>query len=114
MKITGQFRDINNNIYTVEIDNPSVSAADIVIGEHYNEGDDDLLYFTDEPITVDFEYDDLFSVIAMHSATINLYARDFVGNLLYANNARSVTVLIKKGNEVIFDEIGRASCRERV
>ena len=104
MKITGQFRDINNNIYTVEIDNPSVSAADIIIGEHYNEGDDDdLLYFTDEPVTIDFEYDDLFTVIGMHSATINLYARDFVGHLLYANNARSVTVLIKKGNEVIFD-----------
>ena len=104
MKITGQFRDINNNIYTVEIDNQSVSAADIVIGEHYNDdGDDDLLYFTDEPVTIDFEYDDLFTVIGMHSATINLYARDFVGHLLYANNARSVTVLIKKGNEVIFD-----------
>ena len=30
MRITGQFRDIHENLYSVEIDNPSVSHADII------------------------------------------------------------------------------------
>lgn len=103
MKITGQFRDIHENLYSVEIDNPSVSHADIIIGEHYNDGDNDLLYFTDEPCKIETETDDLFTVIIKTSATINLYARDYIGDLLYASNARSVTVLIKKGGYILFD-----------
>ena len=103
MRITGQFRDIHENLYSVEIDNPSVSHADIIIGEHYNDGDNDILYFTDEPCKIETESDDLFTVIIKKSATINLYARDYIGDLLYAGNARSVTVLIKKDTTVLFD-----------
>lgn len=103
MKITGQFKDIHENLYSVEIDNPSVSHADIIIGEHYNDGDNDLLYFTDEPCKIETETDDLFTVIIKTSATINLYARDYIGDLLYASNARSVTVLIKKDGYILFD-----------
>lgn len=103
MWITGEFRDIHGNKCSVEIGNPSVSHADIIIGEHYNEGDNDLLYFTDEPVKIETVADDLFTVIIKTSATINLYARDYIGDLLYASNARSVVARIKKNGVVIFD-----------
>lgn len=103
MWITGEFRDIHGNKCSVEIGNPSVSHADIIIGEHYNEGGNDLLYFTDEPCKIETEADDLFTVIIKTSATINLYARDYIGDLLYASNARSVVARIKKNGVVIFD-----------
>lgn len=103
MWITGEFRDIHGNKCSVEIGNPSVSHADIIIGEHYNEGDNDLLYFTDEPVKIETEADDLFTVIIKTSATINLYARDYIGDLIYASNARSVVARIKKNGVVIFD-----------
>lgn len=103
MWITGEFRDIHGNKCSVEIGNPSVSHADIIIGEHYNEGDNDLLYFTSEPVNIETEADDLFTVIIKTSATINLYARDYIGDLLYASNARSVVARIKKNGVVIFD-----------
>ena len=103
MWITGEFRDIHGNKCSVEIGNPSVSHADIIIGEHYNEGDNDLLYFTSEPVKIETEADDLFTVIIKTSATINLYARDYIGDLLYASNARSVVARIKKNGVVIFD-----------
>ena len=103
MWITGEFRDIHGNKCSVEIGNPSVSHADIIIGEHYNEGDNDLLYFTSEPVKIETESDDLFTVIIKTSATINLYARDYIGDLLYASNARSVVARIKKNGVVIFD-----------
>lgn len=103
MWITGEFRDIHGNKCSVEIGNPSVSHADIIIGEHYNEGDNDLLYFTSEPVKIETEADDLFTVIIKTSATINLYARDYIGDLLYASNARSVVARIKKNGTTIFD-----------
>lgn len=103
MWITGEFRDIHGNKCSVEIGNPSVSHADIIIGEHYNEGDNDLLYFTDEPVKIETVADDLFTVIIKTSATINLYARDYIGDLIYASNARSVVARIKKNGVVIFD-----------
>lgn len=103
MWITGEFRDIHGNKCSVEIGNPSVSHADIIIGEHYNEGDNDLLYFTSEPVNIETEADDLFTVIIKTSATINLYARDYIGDLFYASNARSVVARIKKNGTTIFD-----------
>ena len=101
MIITGQFDDLYYNRYTVEIENTSVSGDTIVIGEHYGNGepDNDLMYFSDEAVTTESEMDNMFTVIGMQSATINVRVKEFVGELLYANNARSVKVKIQKNNE---------------
>lgn len=105
MRITGQFRDIHENLYNVEIINLSAGQSDetFIIGEHYNEGDNDLLYFTDEPVKIETEADDMFTAIIKTSATINLYARDYIGHLLYADNATSVTVRIYYNDTIYFD-----------
>lgn len=110
MIITGQFDDLYYNRYTVEIENTSISGDTIVIGEHYGDGqpDNDLMYFTDDPVETEAEMDDMFTVIGMQSATINLRVKEFVGELLYANNARSVKVKIRKNNQVIFDGYAEA------
>lgn len=110
MIITGQFDDLYYNRYTVEIENTSISGDTIVIGEHYGNGepDNDLMYFSDDAVTTESEMDDLFTVIGMQSATINVRVKEFVGELLYANNARSVKVKIQKNNDVIFDGYAEA------
>lgn len=108
MIIKGTFKDINDNAYTVEINNSTVTGNSITIGENYNDTDKDLLYFSDNPVELEQKSDDLFDEIIMQSATIELYAREFVADKLYSDNDRSTSVVIKKGNVVYFNGYAEA------
>lgn len=104
MKITGEFKDLFDNIIRVEIDNTSVSSDDIVIGDEFNGYDDSAeIYFSDEPIELESEVDSLFDITIMQSAEINILTKNFIGDKLFADNDRSATVKIWKNNKIIFD-----------
>ena len=91
----GQFEDNNNVTCRVEIITDGDSTSTTIIGENG-------LYFGGEPITIETNIDDTFQHIILKSATINLVTQDFVGNDLFANNARDIQVKIYKANECVF------------
>lgn len=94
MYIHGEFRDKDNNRITVKILNGDRSE-EMVIGENG-------LFFTDDPVTIEQENDDTFNTIITKSASINLLTNNYIGGELFADNARSVKVVIEKNSTVQF------------
>ena len=96
MLVTGQFRDIDNNLYTVKIltDNDDSTTLEI--------GDNNGLYFSGEPVSIEMENDDTFEHIIRKSATINLVCDDYFGDVLWASNSRTNVVNILKNGTCVF------------
>lgn len=94
MYIHGEFRDKDNNRIEVKILNGDRSE-EMVIGENG-------LFFTDDPVTIEQENDDTFNTIITKSASINLLTNNYIGGELFADNARSVKVVIEKNSTVQF------------
>lgn len=94
MYIHGEFRDKDNNIIQVKILNGDKSQ-EMVIGENG-------LFFTDDPVTIEQENDDTFNTIITKSASINLLTNNYIGGELFADNARSVKVVIEKNSVTQF------------
>ena len=94
MYIHGEFRDKDNNRIEVKILNGDRSE-EMVIGENG-------LFFTDDPVTIEQENDDTFNTIITKSASINLLTNQYIGGELFADNARSVKVVIEKNSIVQF------------
>lgn len=95
MIIYGTFENINNETIEVEIINSSIEGDQVEIGE-------DGLFFSGDPISIETNNDDTFEHIIKKTATINLVTDRYVGNLFFAENSRSVSVEITKGNECLF------------
>lgn len=95
MTIYGTFKNINNETIEVEIINSSIEGDQVEIGE-------DGLFFSGDPIHIESNNDDTFEHIIRKTATINLVTDRYVGNLFFAENSRSVSVEITKGNECLF------------
>ena len=95
MIIYGTFKNINNETIEVEIINSSIEGEQVEIGENG-------LYFSGDPIEIETNNDDTFEHIIKKTATINLVTDEYVGNLFFAENSRSVSVEINKGNECLF------------
>lgn len=96
MMIYGEFKDYNNDVVRVEIENLSSSDADVEIGS-------DGILFSGSPIQIQTEIDNTFEHIIRKSATINLVTKGYVGDYFFADNARSVTVRITRNSDVLFD-----------
>lgn len=94
MYIHGTFKDKNNNDIKVKILNGS-KDEEMVIGENG-------LFFTDDPVSIEMENDDTFTHIITKSATINLLTDKYLGQYLFADNARSVMVVIERNSTVLF------------
>ena len=94
MYIHGEFRDKDNNRIEVKILNGDRSE-EMAIGE-------DGLFFTDDPVTIEQENDDTFNTIITKSASINLLTNQYIGGELFADNARSVKVVIEKNSVTQF------------
>lgn len=94
MYIHGEFRDKDNNRIEVKILNGDRSE-ELIIGE-------DGLFFTDDPVTIEQENDDTFNTIITKSASINLLTDNYIGGELFADNARSVKVVIEKNSVTQF------------
>lgn len=95
MIIYGTFYDIDNQLIEVEINNSSIQGNQIEIGE-------DGLFFSADPIQIETNNNDTFQHIIRKSCTINLVTDRYVGNLFFAENSRSVSVEVTKGNECLF------------
>lgn len=95
MLLQGQFRDINNTLYTVKILTDNDSSTTRTIGE-------DGLFFAAEPVMINGESKDTFTQMLVKSCEINLVANDYIGDELWAANARSIVVNVFKEDTCIF------------
>ena len=96
MRFNGQFRNINNELVTVQIttNNETTPVTEITR--------ENGLWFSGEPILIETDIDDTFEHLIRKSCTINLITNGYVGTELFADNARSVEVEITKGNVCLF------------
>lgn len=95
MYISGNFKSIKDVDYQIVITDGDMTKDVKVIGE---EG----LFFASDALSVETNTSDTFDTIIKTSATINLISDSYVGNLLFGNNARSISVSIFKNNAPFF------------
>lgn len=97
MYLHGTFKNKNNDTIEVQIRN-SKGIQEIVIGEDHNSE----VFFSDDPVEISLEADDLFQTVLKKSCTINLVTSIFLGDKVFAGNAEDVTVKVFKNNILIF------------
>lgn len=95
MKLTGQFRDRDNNLIQVDIVNGSTVKV-VEIGNR-----DNGVFFAGDPVVIEQGNDDMFTHIIKTSCEINLLINDYIPEL-YANNARSTKVTVRRNGSVVF------------
>ena len=95
MTISGKFKNYNNVDCEVIITTNN-QGNDIVIGG-------DTVKFSANPVEIEESVDDSFQIFIKKSATINLVTKTFLGDVLFAENARSSTVIIKVNDVVVFN-----------
>ena len=95
MTIHGQFKDFNNDTVEVIINNSNGGNGQVEIGENG-------LFFTGDPVEIVTNIDNTFEHIIKKSCTINLLAKNYVGDYFFADNVRTVSVQIVKNSETIF------------
>ena len=95
MYIHREFRNKENDVIAVHIIKGDINTDVMVIGE-------DGLFFTDEPVIIEQENDDTWEHIITKSATINLITKNYLGDKLWADNARDVRVIITENTTPIF------------
>ena len=101
MKLSGTFLDINDTPIEVVIENKSIATSNIVIG---CAGDDSNVFFADDPLSVDEDYDSTFDVMVQKSGQLTLLTKgdtNLVG-ILFANNQHNVTITVNKGGDCVF------------
>lgn len=94
--IYGTFKNIHDDTIEVTITS-SLGDTDIEIG-----GVDSGVHFTDNPIEIKMECDDLFETIIKKSCTINLLTKQYLGDILFSGKETDVKVKVKKNGIVIF------------
>ena len=95
MYIHGDFRDVNNVLYSAHILSDNDKTKELTIGEKG-------LFFSGSPISIETDIDDTFQTIIRRSATINLVTSDYIGDKLFANNSRNIKVNIYKEDLCIY------------
>lgn len=90
MTITGQFEDIHRNTYTVTFQSDA-AGENIIIGEG-----DKRIVFDEDPVVITAEASDLKDTIIKTKCKISLQTRGYVGNLFYAQDARSISVTVTR------------------
>ena len=101
MKLSGTFLDINDTPIEVVIENKSIATSDIVIG---CAGDNTNVFFADDPLSVDEDYDSTFDVMVQKSGQLTLLTKgdtNLVG-ILFANNQHNVTITVNKDGDCVF------------
>lgn len=88
MLIQGQFRNVDNELFTVKILSDGDSTTTRTIGE-------DGLYFSADPVTIETDCDSTLEHLIRKSCTINLVCDGYIGDALWASNARNIIVNIK-------------------
>lgn len=96
MKITGTFKTEKEHTIRVTFYNKRSTLPSINI----NTSDD--IFFGDEPVIITNEADDTFAHILRTQAKVTLVARSWLGDYLFADNAKSIVVNIWKDDVCIF------------
>ena len=96
MKITGTFKTEKEHTIRVTFYNKRSTLPSINI----NTSDD--IFFGDEPVIITNEADDTFAHILKTQAKVTLVARSWLGDYLFADNAKSIVVNIWKDDVCIF------------
>ena len=95
MVLNGIFKDNNN-------DNVRVRITSQKTGENISVGSNGL-FFGGNPVTISYNIDDTFEHIIRKTATINFVTNYYLGDKLFANNAKDVSVRVQKAGTTIFD-----------
>lgn len=96
MYLHGTFKNRDND--TIEVQIISNKGTDeIIIGENH----DSEVFFSDDPLEIKQESDDLFQTIIKKSCTVNLVSSIYLGDL-FATNEEDVTISVFKNNTLIF------------
>ena len=95
-KLYGYFSNIHNDKIEVTITS-SLGDRTIEIG-----GVGSSTHFTDSPIEISMECDDLFTTIIKKSCTINLLTSEYLGDILFSGKDTDVTVEVKKNGKVFW------------
>ena len=90
MKIYGTFKDKNNNNIYVNIYNINKTGADVNIDTC------DWIRFSDEPVIITTDCEDSFTHVIKKQCKIELISRRWLGDYLFANNATSIVVNVKR------------------
>ena len=90
IEFRGWFKDINDNDVVVEITKQSEEELSFEIGENG-------IYFAgDSPVTITQDVENEFQIILSKQCTINLITDDYMGDYLFADNARDVEVTVQR------------------
>ena len=96
MRIYGTFKDRNDDTITVTIYNINNNSSDINIDTC-----DWIRFSGDEPVMVTTDCDDAFTHVIKKSCKINLLAKRWLGDYLFADDATSIVVnVIRTHNNV--------------
>lgn len=124
-----QMNSNSNNYYIFELEDPDTENGRVVFKVTINslvekkEGSDyyhdprkeidyhDLFedriliryYFSEDPVEITCETDNLFDTIFRKSCKINLLTNDYLGDILYSDSTEDITVKVYKNNNLIFD-----------
>lgn len=90
MRIYGTFKDKNNNNISVNIYNINKTGADVNIDTC------DWIRFSDEPVIITTDCEDSFTHIIKKQCKIELISKRWLGDYLFANNATSIVVNVKR------------------
>jgi hypothetical protein len=98
MYIHGQFRNIEDDLFSVHIVKGGDRTSEKLIGE----GTDPTIFFSDDPIKIETTCDDTFTHIIKKSLTLNLLTSEYLGDYLFSTNERDVVINVFKGDTCIF------------
>jgi len=96
MRIYGSFRNIINELVSVEI----ITHGSTTVQKEIKK--ENGLWFSGDPVQITCEIEDTFQHLIKKSATINLVTRNYLGDTLFANNARDIEVTITKNGQCLF------------
>lgn len=96
MYIHGQFLTQLGETVSVYILTNNDRTEEVEIG-----GDDERLFFTDEPCEIESAVNDTFDVLLCQSATIRLYAKEYIADF-FCKSCRDAIVNIYKGEQCVF------------
>lgn len=96
MRIWGQFRDKNDVLIEVNIVTNGTTTPSLEIGRSNG------IVFGADPVQIECNNEDTFEPVIRQRATITLNTQDYVGDQLFASNARNVKVDIIRAGKNIF------------
>ena len=87
MKITGQFRDINQRLYRVDVQDNSPLVDIKTCGE-------DGIYLDSDSVEITREISDLFQPVIVHSCKVTFHTENYEGGSLFTVDSRGIELII--------------------